>query len=123
METNWLIFWPVVEHYLTKDKFSVGLWDTTKHVSDGTDIEKPKQKAALNDLLIGNIKCKASHMFWNTSDEFTGKGSKKLAKLQKAYSYTSQIEVAMVLFEFFQEYSQGNRTSDQYEADLLELSD
>ena len=46
-----------------------------------------------------------------------------LACLKEAYSGISQMEVVMVLFDFFQEYSQGNKTPNQYEADLCGLSE
>ena len=62
-------------------------------------------------------------MFRNTGNEYTGEGCKKLTRLYRQYAGTSQMEVAMVLFDFFQAYSQGDKTPNQYEANLRGLFD
>ena len=60
-------------------------------------------------------------MFLHRDDRYTGKGFKKLVVLYKEYVNASQMDVAMDLFDFPQEYSQGSKTPNTYEANLRGL--
>ena len=112
-----------MHHYLTNYKLFVGLCGTFTHVSDGIEFDNKKQLAAPDDISIATIQSDALSMFRNTGDEYIGKGFTKPACLQKKYAGTSQIEVVMVLFDFFQECSQGDKTPNEYDADRRGLFD
>ena len=61
-------------------------------------------------------------MFSHHDNKHAGKSFKKLAQLQKQCVGSSPMEVAMELFNFFQEYSQQvSKTHNRYKADLRGL--
>ena len=61
-------FWHIMQHYITKYKYLVGLCGTSTHISDATKFHIKKHSATLDDLIIATIKGDALSMFRNTDN-------------------------------------------------------
>ena len=109
-QADWLEFWHITSHYLTKTRYSYGLVGSLAHVANGTEMNNSNNSATLDDVLIATIKSDTLTIYRSTCDEYTGKGLKKLQQLQDDYAGRSHIKVAMVMFDFCGNYSQGKKT-------------
>ena len=68
--------------------------------------------------LVGKLHGKARALFQNTGDTCRKKGFSKLARLKEAYVNESKLALAMEVFGFFTELSQGNNSLVVFESKL-----
>ena len=74
---DWLQFWMIMQHYLTKPKYSVGKIKKLEHVDHDDKFNNVKASMAINDALITDLKGYTLKMFLHRKDEYHGKGFKK----------------------------------------------
>ena len=110
-----------MEHWFAKPKYSVGKGGKLAHVDSDNEFNNAKASGFADDALVTVLEGDALKKFLFTKDEYTGKGSKKLAKLKADFVGASQLQITKIMFSFFQEFFQGDPYPNSYEAALHEL--
>ena len=118
---DWPTFWHVIQHYLSKKKYSVGKIGMLEHVDTLDDFNNVKGSMVVTGALIPVLKGDAINKFLFRDNEYKGKGSKMLAVLKKDFGSSSKTQIVKEMSAFFQDFPQGLSSPDCYGEYLRKL--
>ena len=117
-KADWLAFWRVMKHWLTKSKFSPGKIDKLQHVTSADELNNEVASKNVADAFFLVMTGDAVAKFECQGDTYTDKGFKMLSVLKKDWDSLSTTQIFKQCFNFFQDFPQGEKYPDAYEKDL-----
>ena len=111
-KANWPKFWLIMEHWLTKPKYSVGKGGKLTHVDSNDEFNNVKASGYVDDALVGVLDGNVLRKFLHRKDLYTKKGFKKIDVLKANFTGASGLQIPKEMFAFLQEFSQGDSSPD-----------
>ena len=100
-KADWPAFWRVMQHWLTKSKYSPGKINKLQHVTSADDLNNEVASKNVYDALFMIMTGDATAKFVCQGDTHTNKGFKQLAVLKRDWDSSSTTQIFKQCFDFF----------------------